>query len=87
MYDTLGELQEQFLNGEFESEKQYNEAVMAAKNFYFAQLKAFQDDYTLSFTTHDEVRTDSWGTSYETMIDSTQEWEDAVNQNIENVSD
>lgn len=87
MYDTLGELQEQFLNGEFESEKQYNEAVMAAKQFYFAQLKAFQDDYTLSFTTHDQVRTDSWGTSYETMIDSTQEWEEAVNQNIENVSD
>ena len=87
MYDTLGQLQEQFLNGEFENEKQYNEAVMTVKQFYFAQLKAFQDDYTLSFTTHDEIRIDSWGTSYETMINSTQEWEDAVNQNIENVSD
>jgi hypothetical protein len=31
MYDTLGSLQEQYLNGAFESEAEYNKAMEDAK--------------------------------------------------------
>jgi hypothetical protein len=38
MYDTLTELQTQYLEGGFESEEEYNAAVLAAKEYYYEKL-------------------------------------------------
>jgi hypothetical protein len=35
MYDTLTSLNEQYMNGQFESEEEYNAAVSAAKEYYY----------------------------------------------------
>jgi hypothetical protein len=38
MYDTITNLQNQYLSGAFGSEEEYNKAVMAAKEYYYAKL-------------------------------------------------
>jgi hypothetical protein len=35
MWDTLGSLQEQYLNGEFATEEDYHRAMEEAKEYYY----------------------------------------------------
>jgi hypothetical protein len=39
MYSTLTDLQSQYLSGAFESEEEYNNAVTAAKEYYYEKLE------------------------------------------------
>ena len=45
MHQTLSDLHQQYLNGEFESEEAYNNAVTAAKEYYYELLEQYQDIY------------------------------------------
>jgi hypothetical protein len=43
MYDTLTSLQQQYLDGAFESEEEYHNAVAEAKEYYYAKLEQYSD--------------------------------------------
>ena len=45
MHQTLSDLHQQYLDGEFESEEAYNNAVTAAKEYYYELLEQYQDIY------------------------------------------
>ena len=45
MHATLSELEEQYYNGEFASLEEYQNAVTAATDYYYAQLEQYQDIY------------------------------------------
>jgi len=45
MYDTLTQLQEKWLNGEFESEQEYQNAVLEAKQYYYDLLGQYSELY------------------------------------------
>ena len=74
MYDTLTQLQEQWLNGEFESEQEYQNAVLEAKQYYYDLLGQYSELYQISLTTHSEVARDAWGADFEQMTMNTDQW-------------
>lgn len=74
MYDTLTQLQEQWLNGEFESEQEYQNAVLEAKQYYYNLLEQYSELYQISLTTHSEVARDAWGADFEQMTMNTDQW-------------
>ena len=85
MYDTLTELQTQYLEGAFASEEEYNTAVANAKEYYYAKLAQYSDLYTIALTTDSAVREDAWSTDFDDMIYSTDKWQQSVNEYLGNV--
>ena len=85
MYDTLTELQTQYLEGAFASEEEYNTAVANAKEYYYAKLAQYSDLYTIALTTDSAVRVDAWSTDFDDMIYSTDKWQQSVNEYLGNV--
>jgi len=87
MYDTLTELQNQYLEGAFESEEEYNEAVRNAKAFYFEKLKQYSNLYQVALTTDSAVVADAWSTDFSGMMDKTYDWSVAVDDYLYDVKE
>lgn len=79
MYDTLTELQTQYLEGAFESEEEYQNAVAEAKQYYYQLLEDYSDLYTIAISTDAQVLEDSWTSEFKGMVDGTETWKDEVN--------
>ena len=86
MYDDLGNLQQQYLEGAFESEAEYNAAVEAAKEYHFEKLKQFSELYQVALTTDSAVVADAWSTDSNDMIYNTETWKTEVNNYVAEVS-
>jgi hypothetical protein len=56
MYDTLTDLQQQYLNGAFASEEEYHRAVEEAKQYYFEKLGIYSELYTIAMDSDARVR-------------------------------
>ena len=87
MYDTLSELQERYLNGEFESEEAYRLAQEQATLYYYDKLRQYSELYNIAFTTDSNVRADTWATDFESMTNNTQDWQEAVDEYLGEVND
>ena len=87
MYDTITDLQSQYLDGAFSSEKEYNEAVQAAKEHYYAKLQEYSTLYGIATKADNRVIADSWTSTFTTMIGGTEEWKDAVDDYTKQASE
>lgn len=87
MYDTLTSLSEQYRNGEFESEQEYQNAVLAAQQYYYEQLENFADLYHVAVTTDSRAIEDAWARDFASMMDSTEEWKTAANDYVQETQD
>lgn len=85
MYDTLTELQTQYLEGAFASEEEYNQAVDNAKAYYYEKLEQYSELYGIALTTDMAIREDAWGSSFEKMTLHTDDWQAAVTEYLGNV--
>lgn len=85
MYDTLTDLQNQYLEGAFESEEEYHKAVDAAKHYYYDKLTQYSNLYTIALTTDSRVAADAWSSDFQDMIYSTDEWRSAVDTYINDI--
>ena len=82
MYDTLTDLQNQKLEGMFESEQEYQDAVAAAKEYYYQKLADYSSLYSVALTTDSNVVADAWSTDFSDMMYQTEDWKTAVNDYI-----
>ena len=87
MYDTLGSLQEQYLNGAFESEEEYNTAMENAKAFYYQKLQDYSSLYSVALTTDSRVVSEAWSTDFSSMIYDTEKWMGKVDEYVDGTSD
>ena len=85
MYDTLADLQEQYLNGAFETEAEYQRAVEEAKEYYYNKLTQYSNLYQVALTTDSAVVADAWSTDFNSMIYKTEEWSSAVDEYLNEV--
>lgn len=83
MYDTLSELQTQYLEGEITSQEEYERKVAAAQEYYYQLLKDYSSLYQVAITTDNRVVADAWSTSFSEMINQTDEWQAAVGNYLE----
>ena len=83
MYSTLTDLQSQYLSGAFESEEEYNNAVTAAKEYYYEKLEQYSSLHAVALTTDSRVIEDAWSTQFSTMVYSTESWKNSVNTYVD----
>ena len=83
MYSTLTDLQSQYLSGAFESEEEYNNAVTAAKEYYYEKLEQYSSLHAVALTTDSRVIEDAWSTQFSTMVYSTESWKNSVNDYVD----
>ena len=86
MYDTFTQLQEQYLSGEFETEAEYQEAMLKAKEYYYEKLKNYSSLHQVAITTDSRVIADAWSSDYSEMIFNTEDWMRAVTEYVGNVN-
>ena len=86
MYDTFTALQEQYLSGEFETEAEYQEAMLKAKEYYYEKLKNYSSLHQVAITTDSRVIADAWSSDYSEMIFNTEDWMRAVTEYVGNVN-
>jgi hypothetical protein len=86
MYDTLTDLQEQYLEGAFESEEEYHAAMEAAKEYYYEKLKQYSELHAIALVTDSRVINDAWSSDFNDMIQNTEVWKDKVNEYVGNVT-
>lgn len=72
MYDTLADLQQQHLEGAFESEEEYHAAVEAAKQYYYDKLKQYSELHAIALTTDNRVITEAWSSGINDMVVQTE---------------
>ena len=68
-YDTLTELQETFLNGGFASEEEYNNAVEAAKSYYYEKLAQYSELYAITVQDDQRIIAESWSGTFNTVME------------------
>ena len=85
MYDTLKEIQEQYLNGEFATEEEYHRKMEEAKAYYYQKLQDYSSLYQVALTTDSRVVADAWSTDFADMVYSTKDWQMAVNDYVDQV--
>jgi uncharacterized iron-regulated protein len=78
MYDTFADLQQQKLDGAFETEEEYHRAMEEAKAYYYQKLQDYSGLYSVAVTTDSRVVADAWSSDFADMIYDTDEWMSAV---------
>ena len=86
MYDTLREIQQQYLDGEFASEIEYENAMTKAREYYYKKLEDYSNLYNVALSVDSEVFADSWSKEFGKMTESTEEWMKSVDGYISNVT-
>ena len=74
MYDTLGEIQQKYLDGEYQSEAEYEAAMEAARSYYYQQLQNYSSLYQTALTTDSRIVADAWSSDFGDMTTQTEHW-------------
>ena len=78
MYDTLTSITDAYHNGEIASREEYEAQMLAAQQYYYEQLKNYQDLYGIALQTDTRVIKDAWSTGMQIMTIETGDWQNAV---------
>lgn len=76
--DAITELTEMWMNGEIESEEEYQRRKAEIQEYYYEKLKQYSGLYQVALTTDSNVIKDAWSTDFNDMIYQTENWKDAV---------
>ena len=85
LYNTLDEINRQYHEGAFESEQEYQNAILEAKEYYYALLEDYSDLYTIAISTDARALEDSWSREFNSMIYNTDNWKTQVEEYVQNV--
>ena len=84
-YDTMTSLQEQYLNGEFQNEEEYQAAMQSAREFYYAKLQEYSSLNSVALSTDARVVEDAWTKEFRGMTQQTDLWMQNVDGYVRNV--
>ena len=84
-YDTMTSLQEQYLDGEFQNEEEYQAAMQSAREFYYAKLQEYSSLNSIALSTDARVVEDAWTKEFRGMTQQTDLWMQNVDGYVRNV--
>ena len=87
MYNEFNTIQQNYLNGMYESETEYQNAMTEAYDYYFTKLKEYEELYGIAIRTDSRVTADAWSTDFQDMIYSTEIWADECEVYIAQVTE
>jgi hypothetical protein len=76
--DAITELTEMWMNGEIESEEEFQRRKAEIQDYYYEKLKQYSNLYQVALTTDSNVVADAWSTDFNDMIYKTDDWKTAV---------
>ena len=68
MYEELGEINSKRLEGEYENEQEYNEAILTATNYYYEKLRQIASLYQVALETDSRASADAWSSAFGTSF-------------------
>lgn len=80
MYDTYADIQQQKLDGAFETEEEYHRAMEEAKSYYYQKLQDYSGLYSTAVSADSRVVADAWSSDFASMVYDTDEWMQAVDE-------
>ena len=86
MYDTLTEIDQNYRDGAYESELEYQNAIEEAKEYYYKKLTQYSNLYQVALTTDTRVAADAWTTEFASMTERTGDWMIAVDGYVAEVT-
>lgn len=89
MYDELTELQETYLNDQTMTEEEYRAQIAEIWNHYYGTdgiLTTYSNLFNVAVRTDADATADYWAKDYAAMTQNSLEWQDAVSEYIDNVS-
>ena len=78
--DAITELTEMWMNGEIESEEEFQRRKAEIQDYYYEKLKQYSNLYQVALTTDSNVIKDAWSSDFNDMIYKTEEWKGAVDE-------
>ena len=78
--DAITELTEMWMNGEIESEEEFQRRKAEIQDYYYEKLKQYSNLYQVALTTDSNVIKDAWSSDFNDMIYKTDEWKGAVDE-------
>lgn len=76
--DAITELTQMWMNGEIESEEEYQRRKAEIQDYYYEKLKQYSELYQVALTTDSNVIKDAWSTDFGDMMYKTEDWKVAV---------
>ena len=76
--DAITELTEMWMNGEIESEEEYQRRKAEIQDYYYEKLKQYSSLYQVALTTDSNVIKDAWSTDFSDMMYKTEDWKVAT---------
>ena len=76
--DAITELTEMWMNGEIESEEEYQRRKAEIQDYYYEKLKQYSNLYQVALTTDSNVIKDAWSTDFNDMMYKTEDWKVAT---------
>ena len=78
--DAITELTEMWMNGEIESEEEFQRRKAEIQDYYYEKLKQYSNLYQVALTTDSNVIKDAWSSDFNDMMYKTEEWKGAVDE-------
>jgi hypothetical protein len=78
MYDTFNKIQADRLAGSYATEEEYNNAIAAAKDYYYKKLSEYSSQYSIALGIDSNIASEAWSKDFNDMIDTTGSWKEKV---------
>jgi hypothetical protein len=78
MYDTMTELQQQFLAGEIATQEEYDRKMLEAQEYYYQKLQNYSELYGIAVAGNSAAANEAWSSEFSGMMNKTEEWMLAV---------
>jgi len=78
--DAITELTEMWMNGEIESEEEFQRRKAEIQDYYYEKLKQYSNLYQIALTTDSNVIKDAWSSDFNDMMYKTEEWKGTVDE-------
>jgi hypothetical protein len=78
MYDAFGTIQENYINGSYASEEEYNNAMAEAKEHYYAKIQNYSSLYQFALTSDSAIAQEAWSSDFSQMVTDTSSWKSSV---------
>ena len=83
MYDTLAEINQRYIEGEFADENEYQDAMTKAKEYYYDKLKEYADLHTISLGDDARIVNEAWSGSFTSLVQDTESWTSTVEKYLQ----
>ena len=82
MTEALTEINTNYLNGMYESEEEYHNAMLATKDHYYQKLNDYSKLYSIAIEADSEIAATAWSVEFASMVNDTKNWQESVNTYI-----